>query len=145
MSFGSNLISLREEIGMTRKELAKALEIPYTTLRNYETDQREPGHKLLILMAHTFSVSVDFLLGIDLDRGTKGDVIAPALSLEGIKIANTYQSAGEGIKEGVRKLLDIRDEQDEEIERELATYRAELEAESKGAVKSSALRIAKEA
>lgn len=63
MSFGSNLIALRESRGISRKELAEMLEIPYTTLRNYETDQREPGHKLLIRLASIFSVSVDELIG----------------------------------------------------------------------------------
>lgn len=63
MSFGTNLISLRESIGMTRNELADKLSIPYTTLRNYEKDQREPGHKLLIELSSIFSVPVDDLIG----------------------------------------------------------------------------------
>ncbi len=63
MSFGENLISLRESKGISRQELANLLEIPYTTLRNYETDQREPGHKVLIKIAHILHVSVDSLIG----------------------------------------------------------------------------------
>lgn len=64
MSFGENLIAIRKSRGMTRKELADRLDIPYTTLRNYETDQREPGHKTLIDLAKLFSVSVDELIGL---------------------------------------------------------------------------------
>lgn len=64
MSFGENLIAIRKSKGMTRKELADRLDIPYTTLRNYETDQREPGHKTLIDLAKLFSVSVDELIGL---------------------------------------------------------------------------------
>lgn len=64
MSFGENLIAIRKSRGMTRKELADRLDIPYTTLRNYETDQREPGHKTLIVLAKLFSVSVDELIGL---------------------------------------------------------------------------------
>lgn len=63
MSFGENLISLRESMHMSRGDLATLLDIPYTTLRNYETDQREPGHKLLIKIANTLNVSVDSLIG----------------------------------------------------------------------------------
>ena len=63
MSFGSDLITLRKSRGLSRAELARLLEIPYTTLRNYETDQREPGHKLLIALSSVFSVSVDELIG----------------------------------------------------------------------------------
>lgn len=64
MSFGENLIAIRKSKGMTRKELADQLDIPYTTLRNYETNQREPGHKTLIDLAKLFSVSVDELIGL---------------------------------------------------------------------------------
>lgn len=63
MGFGANLVAIRKARGMTRKELAEELEIPYTTLRNYETDQREPGHKLLIRLSKLFGVSVDELVG----------------------------------------------------------------------------------
>lgn len=63
MGFGTNLIAIRKSKGMTRKELAEALEIPYTTLRNYETDQREPGHKFLIQLSELFGVSIDELVG----------------------------------------------------------------------------------
>ena len=63
MNFGENLIAIRKTRGMSRKALAEKLGIPYTTLRNYETGQREPGHKILIAIACIFSVSVDELIG----------------------------------------------------------------------------------
>lgn len=65
MSFGENLIALRESRGVSRKELSEHLNMPYTTLRNYETNLREPGHKLLIQLAQYFNVSVDALIGND--------------------------------------------------------------------------------
>ena len=63
MSFGESLMSIRKGKGISRKDFAEQLNIPYTTLRNYETDQREPGHKLLIKMATLLQVSVDELIG----------------------------------------------------------------------------------
>ena len=63
MSFGANLIRFRESKGISRKELAEMLDIPYTTLRNYETEQREPGHKFLIKAANLLSITVDELIG----------------------------------------------------------------------------------
>ena len=54
MDFGENLVAIRKSRGMTRKALAEELNIPYTTLRNYETGQREPGHKTLIALAKIF-------------------------------------------------------------------------------------------
>ena len=64
MTVGQRLTSLRKQQGYNRTQFAEKIGIPQTTLRNYETDAREPGHKYLIQMAHEFNVSVDYLLGI---------------------------------------------------------------------------------
>lgn len=63
MDFCESLVNVRKEKGISRKDFAEQLQIPYTTLRNYETGQREPGHKLLIKMAAILHVSVDELIG----------------------------------------------------------------------------------
>ena len=44
MTIGERIVEQRKKLGMTRVQLAQDLDIPHTTLRNYETDQREPGH-----------------------------------------------------------------------------------------------------
>ena len=63
MSFGQRLTELRKENGYsTRNEFAEKLGIPSTTLRNYETDAREPGHTFLKQISEFFNVSVDYLL-----------------------------------------------------------------------------------
>jgi len=86
MGFGTNIVSIRKAAGMTRNELAEKLNIPYTTLRNYETDQREPGHKLLIKLSELFSVSVDELVG-NVYGQTKN---APLYSSEALALADDY-------------------------------------------------------
>lgn len=100
MSFGEHLLALRVSRGISRKELAEMLDIPYTTLRNYETDQREPGHSLLIQIATIFSVSVDELIG-------HKNKTAPSLSDEAVKVGTAYDEAQPGVKFSVRKLLDL--------------------------------------
>lgn len=75
MSFGKQLIDLREKNGFTRKDLAEKIEIPYTTLRNYETDVREPGHKFLIQISSLFNVSVDYLLGLKKEDTGQSSII----------------------------------------------------------------------
>lgn len=87
MSFGDSLTKIRIEKGFSRKDLAEQLEIPYTTLRNYETDQREPGHKLLIKIANLLSVSVDELVGYQAKKEN-----APLYSSEALKLASDYDS-----------------------------------------------------
>lgn len=63
MTFGERLTQLRKEHGyFTRNEFAEKLGIPSTTLRNYETDVREPGHTFLKQISEMFNVSVDYLL-----------------------------------------------------------------------------------
>ena len=65
MTFGNRISQLREEQGFhTRKSFAEKIGIPETTLRNYETDVREPGHTFLKQMSDFFKVSTDYLLGI---------------------------------------------------------------------------------
>ena len=63
MTFGERLTELRIENGYNkRNEFAEKLGIPSTTLRNYETDAREPGHTFLKQISEFFNVSVDYLL-----------------------------------------------------------------------------------
>lgn len=65
MTFGERLTQLRKENGYaTRKSFAEKLNIPETTLRNYETDEREAGHTFLKQMSDFFNVSCDYLLGL---------------------------------------------------------------------------------
>lgn len=65
MTFGERLIALRKERGFSsRVAFAEYLGIPSTTLRNYETNVREPGHEFLREIATLFNVSADYLLGL---------------------------------------------------------------------------------
>ena len=87
MSFGKSLVTIRGAKGISRKDFAEQLQIPYTTLRNYETDQREPGHKLLIRMATLLDVSVDELIGYQPQNKT-----APSTSDEADSEADPLRS-----------------------------------------------------
>ncbi len=69
MTFGERLTALRKESGYsTRKSFAEKLNIPETTLRNYETNDREAGHTFLKQMSVLFNVSCDYLLGLTDER-----------------------------------------------------------------------------
>lgn len=69
MTFGERLTELRISAGyVKRNEFADKLGIPSTTLRNYETDVREPGHTFLKQISEFFNVSVDYLLGLTDDK-----------------------------------------------------------------------------
>ena len=62
--FSNRLEILRAENGLTLKEVSVALNIPLTTYRNYEKDEREPNSETLIKIANYFDVSLDWFLGM---------------------------------------------------------------------------------
>ena len=62
MDFGKRLIELREELNLTREDLANKLNITYAALAKYETNKRFPDKDTLSKIADFFNVSVDYLL-----------------------------------------------------------------------------------
>ena len=105
MSFGESLTKIRQSKGISRKEFAEQLGIPYTTLRNYETGQREPGHKLLIKMALLLSVSVDNLIGRQLEPTMQKDGQATLQEME--NLVKKYRLLDPYGKEAVDGVLDV--------------------------------------
>lgn len=63
MTVGRRIRHLRKVNQLTQKTLAKALDIPYQNLSNYERDFRQPDFRTLLLIADYFHVSTDYLLG----------------------------------------------------------------------------------
>lgn len=62
-NFCKRLIHLRTINNLTQKELADILNIERSTLSSYETGRRYPTISVLIRIADTFNVSIDYLLG----------------------------------------------------------------------------------
>ena len=65
IDLGKRLKELREEKGLTQKQLSAELKINSVTYLHYEKNQREPPLCLLVDMAKFFTVSVDYLLGLE--------------------------------------------------------------------------------
>ena len=62
---GKRLKELREERGLTQKQVADMLKIHSVTYLHYEKGQREPPLSLLADMAKFYGESVDYLLGLE--------------------------------------------------------------------------------
>lgn len=62
---GKKLKELREDNGLTQKQLAEILGINSVTYLHYEKEQREPPLALLADIAKFYKVSVDYLLGLE--------------------------------------------------------------------------------
>lgn len=64
-----NLKNLREFERLSQKEIAKRLNLPYTTYRNYEIGRNEPTIETLCKLADYFNVSLDYLVGREFGNG----------------------------------------------------------------------------
>lgn len=60
---GERLKSLRQEKGLSQRDLAKKLNISASAIAMYETSKREPDSELLKRISEFFGVSIDYLLG----------------------------------------------------------------------------------
>lgn len=61
-TFGQKLLVLRRTKKIPQKDLAKALDIAYSSIARYETDQVLPSADILIKISEFFGVSIDYLL-----------------------------------------------------------------------------------
>jgi transcriptional regulator with XRE-family HTH domain len=64
-NLGSRLSKARIGKGLTQENVAKILGITYQALSNYERGARDPDTELLAKLAELYSVSADYLLGLD--------------------------------------------------------------------------------
>lgn len=62
-TFGQRLKKMREQRGLSQKELAERFNLSQSTIAYYERDKKEPTNATLEKLADYFEVSVDFLLG----------------------------------------------------------------------------------
>jgi transcriptional regulator with XRE-family HTH domain len=62
-NFGNILKFLRNNRGLSQRELAKILNVAPSTLAMYELNKREPNYETLTKIADYFQVSTDYLLG----------------------------------------------------------------------------------
>lgn len=61
--FAQRLKQLREEKGLSQRELARQINIAHSTLGMYEIGEREPDFDTVSRLAAFFNTSVDYLLG----------------------------------------------------------------------------------
>lgn len=72
--FNQNLRRIRESKKISQIEMAKKLQIPVTTYRNYENTSRQPDFEVLMKIASILEVSVDKLIGNHSEEGYYSDL-----------------------------------------------------------------------
>lgn len=59
---GPRIAALRRAAGLSQGELARRLQVSASTVGMYEQGRREPSAEILVALARTFGVTVDYLL-----------------------------------------------------------------------------------
>ena len=65
MNIGDKIKDLRIEKRISQTQLAKALGLAQNTLSQYENNVAKPSLDTLVLIAKFFTVSTDYLLGLE--------------------------------------------------------------------------------
>ena len=90
MIFGNRLKGLREEKGITQKQLGKVINISDRVIGYYESNDRFPKDEIILKrLADYFDVSVDYLVGRTSLRLPQSEYVAESesyysLNLEGL-------------------------------------------------------------
>lgn len=116
MLFNEILKGLREERGLTQKNIADACKVSPTCICQLETGSRSPTGSTLLSLADFFNCSIDYLLGREDDFGNvtiKTEKPAP-LPQDEQKLLDTYRKLDTVNKMRVSSYADIRlEEQDQ--------------------------------
>ncbi len=105
MKFGERIRMARDRLGISRDEMAKRLQLKYSTLAKYETSEREPDFATLVELARTLRVSTDYILGyVEAPRGARRGADEEALLAK-------YQMLSEEAKERVQNQVAFEHEQ----------------------------------
>ena len=92
MVFGDRLKNLREEKGITQKDLGKVINISDRVIGYYESNDRFPkDENILKMLADYFDVSVDYLVGRISLTPPQSELVAEAkasynLNVEGLPV-----------------------------------------------------------
>ena len=67
MDLGTKIKNIRYNNNLSQEEMAKILKINRNYLSRIETNKSLPTAEVLMMLAQEFSISIDSLLGIDMD------------------------------------------------------------------------------
>lgn len=101
LKFGDRIRFQREELELSREELAAKLGVSYYTLSKYENNTNEPNFATLVKIASVLTVTTDYLLGAP-DHDYSTDLLP-----EEKNILNKYRTLPEEGKARLKNQLDF--------------------------------------
>lgn len=100
--FSERLKLLRDEKGLTQKEIAKLLNLARSTYSGWEVEGKEPGSEMICTLAKFFGVSCDYILGFSNERNHNDTVFAN----DHEEFKNCYDNLPDDLKSIVAKTFD---------------------------------------
>lgn len=88
---GNRIKKERENLKLTREELAKKIGVSYSAIAMYEQGNREPSNELLLKMCEIFNCSMDYLMGKSSYRNKREEIDAYLNKMDFIDIDNAVQ------------------------------------------------------
>ena len=76
MDLGTKIKNIRYNNNISQEEMAKMLKINRNNLSRIETNKSLPTSEILLKIAELFNVSIDSLLGLDLDSENSEEIKA---------------------------------------------------------------------
>ncbi len=107
----NRLEQLRLSLNKSKAQVARELNIPYTTYVNYEKGDREPNSEMLITLASYFKCTVDYLIGRSDSVYPTYDNIVPMPNMVKVPLLGTI-ACGEPItaEENIETYLNMPEE-----------------------------------
>lgn len=65
VNFGNKLKELRQQAGLTQKQLADRMGLTKSVISYYELQERYPSPDVLVKLSTIFGVTTDYLLGLE--------------------------------------------------------------------------------
>lgn len=100
------LRELREKRGLTLEQVAEALGLRNQYVSNYELGKRKPDYDTLSKFADFYGVSVDYLLGRDVQENPPGTKAGREVTFDDFTYA-MYEEGKELTEENKKKLLEM--------------------------------------
>lgn len=93
----NRLKEMREARGLSMREAARLLKMPYTTYVNYEKGAREPNSETLISLANFYETTIDYLLcKVEENTFSPSSSILPFPAMQSVPLIGTI-ACGEPI------------------------------------------------
>mgnify|MGYP005765928733 CR=1 FL=1 len=74
---GSKIVEMRKKLSWSQARLAKEINVSVKSIKNWEAEVSEPSLQNIVQLAKVFSVTTDYLLGLESACAIRIDGLSP--------------------------------------------------------------------